>query len=124
MFKGIKVGDIVIAHTWSGSFRTIHKYKLCKVTKVNKKTFKVDTYPTMTFTIEFGSIYGGNGWERTHLLKYDAEFYEKKVLEQKQEELRRNLLRKVRNINYEELTTIQLERIVKIVEENKLQEVG
>lgn len=119
MFKGINVGDVVIAHTWSGSFRQTHKYTLCKVTKVNKKTFKVDKYPSKTFTIDYGDIYGGNGWERTSLIKYNADFYEKKVLEQKQEELRRNLLHNVRNINYEQLTTEQLERMFAIAEERQ-----
>lgn len=94
-----------------------------KVTKVNKKTFKLDI-SNKTFTLDYGSVYGGDGWERINILKYDAEFYEKKVLEVQQEELRREMLYKARSIKYEELTTEQLERIVKISEENKLQKVG
>ena len=124
MFSGIKVGDIVIVHTWSGGYTfTTHNYKLGKVTKVNKKTFKLDI-SSKTFTIDYGSVYGSDGWERINLMKYDAEFYEKKVLEVKQEELRRDLLYKVRNIDYNQLTTEQLERIMLIAEEKKLQEVG
>lgn len=121
MFSKIKVGDIVIVHTWIDSYtNTHHKYRLGKVTKVNKKTFKLDI-STKTFTLDCGSVYGGNGWERINILKYDAEFYEKKVLEVKQEELRREMLHKARSIEYEELTTEQLERIIKISEENKVE---
>ena len=124
MFSKIKVGDIVIVHTWTGGYTyTSHKYRLGKVTKVNKKTFKLDI-SNKTFTLDYGSVYGGDGWERINLMKYDAEFYEKKVLEVQQEELRREMLYKARSIKYEELTTEQLERIVKISEENKLQKVG
>lgn len=121
MFSKIKVGDIVIVHTWIDSYtNTHHKYRLGKVTKVNKNTFKLDI-STKTFTLACGSVYGGNGWERINILKYDAEFYEKKVLEVKQEELRREMLHKARSIEYEELTTEQLERIIKISEENKVE---
>lgn len=122
MFKDIKVGEFVIAHSWIGSFSPTHKYVLCKVTKVNKKTFKVDKYQGKTFTIDNGSVYGGNGWERIKLMKYDGEFYEKKVLEQKQEELRRKLLNKAKTFDYTQLTTEQLERMFAIAEETQTQE--
>ena len=119
MCSGIKVGDIVIVHTWSGGYTfTTHNYKLGKVTKVNKKTFKLDI-SSKTFTIDCGSVYGGDGWERINLMKYDAEFYEKKVLEVKQEKLRRDLLYKANKIKFSLLSTDQLERIVKIAEEDK-----
>lgn len=117
-FKGIKVGDTVIVHTWSGSFHIKHKYTLCKVIKVNKKTFKLDKYTNYTFTIDYGSVYGGDGWERINLMNYDAEFYEKKIAEQKAEELRISLLNKIKYQQYEKLTNDQLERIVNIIEEN------
>ena len=59
MFSGIKVGDIVIVHTWTiCSTYTRHKYRLGKVTKVNKKTFKVNI-SNKTFTIYGGSVYCG-----------------------------------------------------------------
>lgn len=123
MFSNIKVGDFVIADTWSGSPSKMHKYKVCKVTKVNKRTFKLDEYPTKIFTKDHGMVYGGNGWGQIQLLEYNAEFYEKKILEVQQEELRINLIGKVTKINYNSLTTDQLERIIKIAEENKLQNV-
>ena len=121
MFSGIKVGDIVIVHTWtSGLTDTRHKYRSGRVIKVNKKTFKVNI-SNKTFTIDGGSVYGGYGWERINIMKYDAELYEQKILEQKQEEFRMDLLSKVRNINYDRLTTEQLKRIVMIADENKPQ---
>lgn len=121
MFSGIKVGDIVIVHTWtSGLTDTRHKYRLGRVIKVNKKTFKVNI-SNKTFTIDGGSVYGGYGLERINIMKYDAELYEQKILEQKQEEFRMDLLSKVRNINYDRLTTEQLKRIVMIADENKPQ---
>lgn len=122
MFKDIKVGDFVIAHSWMGSFSPTHKYFLCKVTKVNKKTFKVDKYQHRTFTIDNGSVYGGDFLDKISIMKYDADFYEKKVLEQKQEELRRKLINKAKTFDYTQLTTEQLERMFAIAEETQTQE--
>ena len=119
MFSKIKVGDIVIVHTWVSSNVTKHHYELSKVTKVNKKTFKIEKYPKRAFTITNGSVYGGSGWERVNIFKYDEETYKKKVSQAKEEEIRRNLLCKVNKISFHTLTTDQLERIVKIVEEGK-----
>ena len=119
MFTGIKEGDIVIVHTWVSSNVTRHHYELSKVTKVNKKTFKIEKYPKRAFTIINGSVYGGSGWERVNIFKYDEETYKKKVSQAKEEEIRRNLLCKVNKISFHTLTTDQLERIVKIVEEGK-----
>ena len=119
MFTGIKEGDIVIVHTWGSSNVTKHHYELSKVTKVNKKTFKVEKYPNMLFTICRGSVYGGSGWERVNLFKYDEETYKIMVLKAKEEEIRRELLSKVNKISFHTLTTDQLERIVKIAEEDK-----
>ena len=119
MFSKIKVGDIVIVHTWVSSNVTKHHYELSKVTKVNKKTFKIEKYPKRAFTISNGSVYGGSGWERVNLFKYDEETYKKMVLKAKEEEIRRNLLCKMNKISFHTLTTDQLERIVKIVEEGK-----
>ena len=119
MFSKIKVGDIVIVHTWVSSNVTKHHYELSKVTKVNKKTFKIEKYPKRAFTISNGSVYGGSGWERVNIFKYDEETYKKKVSQAKEEEIRRNLLCKVNKISFHTLTTDQLERIVKIVEEGK-----
>ena len=119
MFTDIKEGDIVIVHTWVSSNVTKHHYELSKVTKVNKKTFKIEKYPKMLFTICRGSVYGGSGWERVNLFKYDEETYKKKVLKAKEEEIRRNLLCKANKIIFSLLSTDQLERIVKIVEEGK-----
>lgn len=104
MFTDIKEGDIVIVHTWNSSIVTEHHYELSKVTKVNKKTFKIEKYPKMLFTICRGSVYGGSGWKRVNLFKYDEETYKKMVL---------------KTISFLTLTTDQLERIVKIVEEDK-----
>ena len=119
MFSKIKVGDIVIVHTWVSAHVTKHHYELSKVTKVNKKTFKIEKYPKRAFTICRGSVYGGSGWERVNLFKYDEETYKKKVSQAKEEEIRRNLLCKVNKISFHTLTTDQLERIVKIAEEDK-----
>lgn len=119
MFTDIKEGDIVIVHTWNSSIVTEHHYELSKVTKVNKKTFKVEKYPNMLFTICRGSVYGGRGWERVNIFKYDEETYKKKVLKAKEEEIRRELLSKVNKIMFRLLSTDQLERIVKIAEEDK-----
>ena len=119
MFTGIKEGDIVVAHSWDSSNVTKHKYELSKVTKVNKKTFKIEKYPNVSFTICRGSVYGGSGWERYNVFKYDEETYKKKVSQAKEEEIRRNLLYKVNKISFHTLTTDQLERIVKIAEEDK-----
>ena len=119
MFTDIKEGDIVIVHTWNSSIVTEHHYELSKVTKVNKKTFKIEKYPKLTFTICRGSVYGGSGWERVNLFKYDEETYKKKVLKAKEEEIRIELLSKVNKISFHTLTTDQLERIVKIAEEDK-----
>lgn len=119
MFTDIKEGDIVIVHTWNSSIVTEHHYELSKVTKVNKKTFKIEKYPKLSFTICRGSIYGGSGWERVNIFKYDEETYKKKVSQAKEEEMRRNLLCKMNKISFHTLTTDQLERIVKIVEEGK-----
>ena len=119
MFSKIKVGDIVIVHTWVSSNVTRHHYELSKVTKVNKKTFKIEKYPKRAFTICRGSVYGGSGWERVNLFKYDEETYKKMVLKAKEEEIRRELLSKVNKISFHTLTTDQLERIVKIAEEDK-----
>lgn len=119
MFTDIKEGDIVIVHTWNSSIVTEHHYELSKVTKVNKKTFKIEKYPRMSFTICRGSVYGGSGWERVNIFKYDEETYKKKVSQAKEEEMRRNLLCKMNKISFHALTTDQLERIVKIVEEDK-----
>lgn len=119
MFSKIKVGDIVIVHTWVSSNATKHHYELSKVTKVNKKTFKIEKYPKRAFTISNGSVYGGSGWERVNLFKYDEETYKKMVLKAKEEEIRRNLLCKMNKISFHTLTTDQLERIVKIAEEDK-----
>ena len=119
MFSKIKVGDIVIVHTWVSSNVTKHHYELSKVTKVNKKTFKIEKYPKRAFTISNGSVYGGSGWERVNLFKYDEETYKKKVSQAKEEEIRRNLLCKMNKISFHTLTTDQLERIVKIAEEDK-----
>ena len=119
MFTDIKEGDIVIVHTWVSSNVTKHHYELSKVTKVNKKTFKIEKYPKMLFTICRGSVYGGSGWERVNLFKYDEETYKKMVLKAKEEEIRRELLSKVNKISFHTLTTDQLERIVKIAEEDK-----
>ena len=119
MFTGIKEGDIVVAHSWDSSNVTKHKYELSKVTKVNKKTFKVEKYPKMLFTICRGSVYGGSGWERVNIFKYDEETYKKKVSQAKEEEMRRNLVCKANKIIFSLLSTDQLERIVKIVEEDK-----
>lgn len=116
MFKDIKVGDFVIAHSWMGSFSPTHKYFLCKVTKVNKKTFKVDKYQHRTFTIDDGSVYGGDFLDKINIMKYDAEFYAKKVAEQKENDKRKDLLAKIGGIDYKQLTTEQLERIVSVVE--------
>ena len=119
MFSKIKVGDIVIVHTWVSSNVTRHHYELSKVTKVNKKTFKIEKYPSMLFTICRGEVYGGSGWERVNLFKYDEETYKKMVLKAIEEEIRRELLSKVNKISFHTLTTDQLERIVKIAEEDK-----
>ena len=119
MFSKIKVGDIVIVHTWVSAHVTKHHYELSKVTKVNKKTFKIEKYPKRAFTISNGSVYGGSGWERVNLFKYDEETYKKMVLKAKEEEIRRNLLCKMNKISFHTLTTDQLERIVKIAEEDK-----
>ena len=119
MFTDIKEGDIVIVHTWNSSIVTEHHYELSKVTKVNKKTFKIEKYPTMLFTICRGSVYGGSGWERVNLFKYDEETYKEKVLKAKEEEIRRNLIYKANKIIFSLLSTDQLERIVKIAEEGK-----
>ena len=119
MFTGIKEGDMVIVHTWVSSNVTKHHYELSKVTKVNKKTFKIEKYPKRAFTISNGSVYGGSGWERVNLFKYDEETYKKMVLKAKEEEIRRNLLCKMNKISFHTLTTDQLERIVKIAEEDK-----
>ena len=119
MFSKIKVGDIVIVHTWNSSIVTEHHYELSKVTKVNKKTFKVEKYPKMLFTLCRGSVYGGSGWERVNLFKYDEETYKKKVLKAKEEEIHTELLFKVNKILFSVLSTDQLERIVKIAEEDK-----
>ena len=119
MFTGIKEGDIVIVHTWVSSNVTKHHYELSKVTKVNKKTFKIEKYPKRAFTISNGSVYGGSGWERVNLFKYDEETYKIMVLKAKEEEIRRELLSKVNKISFHTLTTDQLERIVKIAEEDK-----
>lgn len=119
MFTDIKEGDIVIVHTWNSSIVTKHHYELSKVTKVNKKTFKIEKYPKRAFTISNGSVYGGSGWERVNLFKYDEETYKKKVLKAKEEEIRRELLSKVNKIMFRLLSTDQLERIVKIAEEDK-----
>lgn len=119
MFSKIKVGDIVIVHTWISSDVTRHHYELSKVTKVNKKTFKIEKYPKRAFTISNGSVYGGSGWERVNLFKYDEETYKKKVSQAKEEEIRRELLSKVNKIMFRLLSTDQLERIVKIAEEDK-----
>ena len=104
MFTGIKEGDIVVAHSWDSSNVTKHKYELSKVTKVNKKTFKIEKYPKRAFTICRGEVYGGSGRERLNLFKYDEETYKKMVL---------------KTISFLTLTTDQLERIVKIAEEDK-----
>lgn len=112
MFSKIKVGDIVIV-------RTRHHYELSKVTKVNKKTFKIEKYPKLAFTISNGSVYGGSGWEGVNIFKYDEEIYKKMVLKTKEEEIRRELLSKVNKIMFRLLSTDQLERIVKIAEEDK-----
>ena len=119
MFSKIKVGDIVIVHTWVSSNVTKHHYELSKVTKVNKKTFKIEKYQKRLFTISSGSVYGGSGWERVNLFKYDEETYKKMVLKAKEEEIRRELLSKVNKILFSLLSTDQLERIVKIAEEDK-----
>lgn len=119
MFTGIKEGDIVVAHSWDSSIVTEHHYELSKVTKVNKKTFKIEKYPKMLFTICRGSVYGGSGWERYNVFKYDEETYKKMVSKAKEEEIRRDLLYKVNKISFHTLTTDQLERIVKIAEEGK-----
>lgn len=119
MFSKIKVGDIVIVHTWISSYDTRHHYELSKVTKVNKKTFKIEKYPKRAFTISNGSVYGGSGWERVNLFKYDEETYKKKVLKAKEEEIHAELLFKVNKILFSLLSTDQLERIVKIAEEDK-----
>lgn len=119
MFTDIKEGDIVIVHTWVSSYVTRHHYELSKVTKVNKKTFKIEKYPNMLFTICRGSVYGGSGWERVNLFKYDEETYKKKVLKAKEEEIHAELLFKVNKILFSLLSTDQLERIVKIAEEDK-----
>lgn len=119
MFSKIKVGDIVIVHTWVSSYDTRHHYDLSKVTKVNKKTFKIEKYPKRAFTISNGSVYGGSGWERVNLFKYDEETYKKKVLKAKEEEIHAELLFKVNKILFSLLSTDQLERIVKIAEEDK-----
>ena len=119
MFTGIKEGDMVIVHTWNSSNVTKHKYELSKVTKVNKKTFKIEKYPNVSFTICRGSVYGGSGWERYNVFKYDEETYKKMVSKAKEEEIRRDLLYKVNKISFHTLTTDQLERIVKIAEEGK-----
>ena len=119
MFSKIKVGDIVIVHTWNSSYATRHHYELSKVTKVNKKTFKIEKYPKRAFTICRGSVYGGSGWERVNLFKYDEETYKEKVLKAKEEEIHAELLFKVNKILFSLLSTDQLERIVKIAEEDK-----
>ena len=119
MFSKIKVGDIVIVHTWVSAHVTKHHYELSKVTKVNKNTFKIEKYPKRAFTISNGSVYGGSGWERVNIFKYDEETYKKMVLKAKEEEIRRELLSKVNKISFHTLTTDQLERIVKIAEEDK-----
>lgn len=119
MFTDIKEGDIVIVHTWVSSNVTRHHYELSKVTKVNKKTFKIEKYPKRAFTISNGSVYGGSGWERVNLFKYDEETYKKKVLKAKEVEIRTELLSKVNKIMFRLLSTDQLERIVKIAEEDK-----
>ena len=119
MFTGIKEGDIVVVHSWNSSNVTKHKYELSKVTKVNKKTFKIEKYPNVSFTICRGSVYGGSGWERYNVFKYDEETYKKMVSKAKEEEIRRELLSKVNKISFHTLTTDQLERIVKIAEEDK-----
>lgn len=121
MFKEIKEGDFIIAHTWIMGICPIHKYALCKVTKVNKKTFAVDKYPYKTFMISNGLVYGGKGWERIQLMKYDAEFYAKKIAEQEENDKRKDLLAKIGGINYKQLTTEQLERIVEVVEGNEVE---
>ena len=119
MFTDIKEGDIVIVHTWLSSIMTEHHYELSKVTKVNKKTFKIEKYPKRAFTICRGSVYGGSGWERVNLFKYDEETYKKMVLKTKEEEIRTELLSKVNKIMFRLLSTDQLERIVKIADEDK-----
>ena len=104
MFSKIKVGDIVIVHTWISSYVTRHHYELSKVTKVNKKTFKIEKYQKRLFTICRGEVYGGSGWERVNLFKYDEETYKKMLL---------------KTMSFLTLTTDQLERIIKIAEEDK-----
>lgn len=119
--KNVKVGDLVLLHTWCGSFRTTHDYKVCKVSKVNKTTFKIEERPNKTFNF-FGSVYGGEGWDRMNIIPYDKDFYETHLAQKAQEERKRELLNIVRGTQFEYLTNEQLEEICKIINEDKLGE--
>lgn len=114
-FENIKEGDLVLVHSWIGSFRPIHNYTPCKVVKVNKKTFKLDKYETRTFTKDNGSIYGGDNWDRINVIPYDEEFYQKHLKEKAEEDKRKSLLNKVRGIDFNRLTTEQLEQICAVI---------
>lgn len=111
MFKDIKVGDPIIVHKWMGSFRTTHSYTLTYVTNVNKRTFKVEKYPSKTFTKDYGSVYRGSIYEHIKLMKYDKDFYEQKQKEQAEQKHRAELIHKLRTINFDSLSMEQLEKI-------------
>lgn len=117
-FDDVKVGDVVLVHTWMGSFHITHKYKPRKVVKVNKNTFKIEN-DDRTFN-KYGSVYGSkDAWDRINLIKYDEEFYRKHLQEEEDREKRIKLLDGLHRIKFDTLTTEQLEQIKNIVGDPK-----
>lgn len=84
----VKVGDLVIVHTWIGSFRPIHHYFENKVTKVEK-------YPNKKFSFD-GFLYGRDSFDNCEVLLYDKDFLEQKNKEERDENRKRELLHNIK----------------------------
>lgn len=113
-FENIQVGDLVLVHTWIGSFRANHSYIPCKVIKVGKRTFKLDKYATKTFNKD-GNVYGGNLYDQIHVIPYNEETYQRYLKEKEERERKNEILSLIRKTKFESLTIDQLEQVYKAI---------
>ena len=116
-FENIQVGDRVLVHTWPVGFNNIHNYTPCSVVKVNKKTFKLDKHETLTFTKDYGLVYGGDYLVRIEVIPYNEEVYQKYLKDKEERSKRNQFIGKVKQVKFDSLTTDQLERICSIIDE-------
>ena len=119
MFEGIKVGDEVMLHTWTGSFNYIHRYDIRKVTKVAKTIFEIEGC-NLRFRIDNGRVYGGNyKYDTKNVVAYNKGLYEESLAEEKKCKRKHELLDRIKQVYFNGLSLEVLEEICEVLDKSK-----